>query len=202
MEIYTVTLDKSKNPQADYLKGTFHWHIDDTTSDVPAKATTLTARHVAMVGGETEFANTYAAYEDLPDNERKRYEGLRVVHSLQASQRLVNPITVGTTTRGMAPGSPEGDVTGLAPQGRTLLVGDRCHHRPRRRHGAPPGSRALLDELLAWSTQERFCYVHEWQVGDVVVWDNTGMLHRALPYDPASERTMQRTTIAGDEPWG
>jgi alpha-ketoglutarate-dependent taurine dioxygenase len=66
----------------------------------------------------------------------------------------------------------------------------------------PPTSRALLDELLAWSTQERFCYVHEWQVGDVVVWDNTGMLHRALPYDPASERTMQRTTIAGDEPWG
>ena len=53
----------------------------------------------------------------------------------------------------------------------------------------------------AWSTQERFCYTHEWLVGDVVIWDNTGILHRALPYDPSSERTMHRTTIAGDEAW-
>ena len=65
----------------------------------------------------------------------------------------------------------------------------------------PAESRELLDELLAWSTQERFCYRHEWQVGDVVIWDNTGILHRALPYDPSSERVMQRTTIMGDEAW-
>ncbi len=49
----------------------------------------LTARHVAMVGGGTEFASTYAAYENLPEHERKRYDGLRVVHSLEATQRLV-----------------------------------------------------------------------------------------------------------------
>jgi len=62
-------------------------------------------------------------------------------------------------------------------------------------------SRDLLDELLAWSTQERFCYTHDWQVGDLVIWDNTGILHRALPYDPTSQRTLHRTTIAGEEPW-
>jgi alpha-ketoglutarate-dependent taurine dioxygenase len=65
----------------------------------------------------------------------------------------------------------------------------------------PDESRALLDELLAWTTQERFSYSHTWEVDDVVIWDNTGMLHRALPYDPKSERTMHRTTILGNEPW-
>ena len=60
-------------------------------------------------------------------------------------------------------------------------------------------SRAILDELLAWTTQRRFCYAHHWQVGDVVVLDNTGMLHRALPYHVLSERTLHRTAIMGDE---
>jgi alpha-ketoglutarate-dependent taurine dioxygenase len=199
-EIFTVTLDKSKNPAAEYLKGTFHWHIDDTTNDVPAKATMLTARHVAMVGGGTEFANTYAAHENLPEHERKRYHGLRVVHSFEAAQRLVNPEPSEKELRGLR----------SVPTHETSLVWSRRDGRRSLAIGATADhivgmdadeSCALLDELLAWTTQDRFCYVHEWQVGDVILWDNTGMLHRALPYDPASERTLQRTTIAGDEPW-
>lgn len=200
-EIYTVTLDRSKNPQAEYLKGTFHWHIDDTTSEVPAKATMLTARHVAMVGGGTEFASTYAAYENLPENERKRYEGLRVVHSLEASQRLVKPEpTEGELAAWRSVPTKETSLVWRRRDGRSsLAIGATTDHIV----GMDAGeSRALLDELLAWSTQERFCYTHEWAVDDIVIWDNTGMLHRALPYDPSSERTMQRTTIAGDEPWG
>ena len=82
---------------------------------------------------------------------------------------------------------------------RSLVIGATADHIVGMR---PDESRELLDELLAWSTQERFCYTHDWAVGDAVMWDNTGVLHRALPYDPASERTMQRTTIAGDEAWG
>jgi len=64
----------------------------------------------------------------------------------------------------------------------------------------PEESRALLDDLLARSTGTGRVYRHEWQVGDVVVWDNRGVLHRALPYDPDSPRDMHRTTFAGDEP--
>jgi alpha-ketoglutarate-dependent taurine dioxygenase len=56
-EIFTVSLDPSKNPAAEYLKGTFNWHIDDTTNEVPAKATMLTARRVAMIGGGTGTAD-------------------------------------------------------------------------------------------------------------------------------------------------
>jgi alpha-ketoglutarate-dependent taurine dioxygenase len=60
--------------------------------------------------------------------------------------------------------------------------------------------RALLDDLLARSTAPELVYRHEWSVGDVVIWDNRGVLHRASPYDPDSPRDMHRTTFAGDEP--
>lgn len=199
-EIFTVSLDPSKNAAAEYLKGTFHWHIDDTTNAVPAKATVLTARHVAMVGGGTEFASTYAACESLPLHERKRYEDLRVVHSFEAAQRLVNP----------DPSDKQVAAYRSVPTRESALVWQRRDGRRSLVIGAtadhivgmdPQESRQLLNELLAWTTQERFCYQHEWAVGDVVIWDNTGILHRALPYDPTSERTMHRTTIEGDEAW-
>src|SRR6202012_2985423 len=88
--IYPVTLDKSKNASADYLRATFDWHIDGCTpieDTVPQMATVLSAKQVADIGGETEFANSYAAYDALTDAEKKRYGALRVVHSLEASQR-------------------------------------------------------------------------------------------------------------------
>jgi alpha-ketoglutarate-dependent taurine dioxygenase len=197
-EITTVSLDPTKNPLAEYLKGTFNWHIDDTTHEMPAKATMLTARHVAMVGGGTEFANTYAAYENLPEHERKRYQGLRVVHSFEASQRLHKPEPTENELAGWrSVPSRETSLVWKRRDGRcSLAIGATADHIVGMQ---PDESRATLDELLAWSTQERFCYTHDWQVGDVVIWDNTGMLHRALPYDPSSERTMHRTTIAGDE---
>src|SRR5215510_7577709 len=61
-EIFRITLDPAKNPMADYLRGTFDWHIDGCTDDVPIMATVLSAHAVAETGGETEFASTYAAY--------------------------------------------------------------------------------------------------------------------------------------------
>ncbi|MFW0785577.1 TauD/TfdA family dioxygenase [Gordonia sp. CPCC 206044] len=199
-EVFTVSLDPTKTPSAEYLKGTFHWHIDDTTNDVPAKATMLTARHVAMVGGGTEFASTYAAYENLPEQDRKRYEGLRVVHTFEASQRLANPDPTDEQVANWRklPSHESSLVWNRRDGRRSLVIGATADHIVGMR---PEESRELLDELLAWSTQERFSYVHEWEVGDVVIWDNTGMLHRALPYDPSSERLMHRTTIAGDEAW-
>jgi alpha-ketoglutarate-dependent taurine dioxygenase len=199
-EVFVVSLDPNKSRSAEYLKGTFHWHIDDTTNDVPAKATMLTARHVAMVGGGTEFASTYAAWENMPESDRKRYEGLRVVHSFEAAQRLVqpNPTDEQLETWRTLPTHESALVWDRTDGRQSLVIGATADHIVGMR---PEESRALLDELQAWATQERFCYTHEWQVGDVVIWDNTGMLHRALPYDPSSERTMHRTTIAGNEAW-
>ena len=92
--IYRVTRDAAKNAAAEYLKGTFHWHIDGCTplhGEPPQRATLLSAKAVAESGGETEFASTYVAYNALTDEEKERFSSLRVLHSLEASQRLVYP---------------------------------------------------------------------------------------------------------------
>ncbi|MGN5237119.1 TauD/TfdA dioxygenase family protein [Rhodococcus sp. SJ-3] len=199
-QIFPVTLDPKKNRSAQYLKGTFNWHIDDTTSAVPAKATMLTARHVAMIGGGTEFASTYAAYENLPESERERCEGLRVVHSFEASMRLIHtdPTDEEVASWRRLPTQETSLVWERRDGRRSLVVGATADHIV----GMPKAeSRALLDELQSWTTQQRFTYTHEWQVGDLVMWDNTGILHRALPYEESSGRTMHRTTIQGEEPW-
>jgi alpha-ketoglutarate-dependent taurine dioxygenase len=197
-EIFTVSLDPAKNPAAEYLKGTFNWHMDGTTDRVPVKATTLTARHVAMTGGGTEFASTYAGYENLPEQDRKRYDELRVVHSFEAAQRLVKPEPAEKDVASWrrVPTHEMSLVWKRRDGRRSLVIGATADHIV----GMDPAeSRVLLDELLDWCTQERFRYAHDWQVGDLVMWDNTGMLHRALPYDASSERTLHRTTIMGDE---
>ena len=62
-----------------------------------------------------------------------------------------------------------------------------------------PESEALLVRLRDWATQPRFVYRHEWQLGDMVIWDNTGTMHRALPYDYESGRLMHRTKLEGEE---
>ncbi len=198
-EIFLVTLNPDKNPAAAYLKGTFDWHIDGCTDDVPIMATMLSAHAVADKGGETEFASSYQAYEDLSDDEKVRCESIRVVHTIEASQRLQNPNP-----------SPEAlEMMRQRPAKEHPLVWTHRSGRKSLVLGAtadyvvgmdPDESRALLDELLARATTSERVYRHEWQVGDVVVWDNRGVLHRALPYDPDSPRDMHRTTFAGDEP--
>ncbi|MFF0224113.1 TauD/TfdA dioxygenase family protein [Streptomyces sp. NPDC004629] len=197
-EIFPISVNPAKSRTAKYLKGAFHWHLDGTSDDVPIKAATLTARHVATVGGGTEFASTYAAYDNLPDKDRERYENLRVVHSFEASQRLVNPHPTQKELAGWrtVPSHEMALVWHRRDGRRSLVTGATADHVV----GMDPAeSRALLDELLEWTTQERFRYAHGWAVGDLVVWDNTGILHRALPYAEDSERLLHRTTIVGDE---
>ena len=198
-EIYRVTLDPKKNPSAVYLKGTFEWHIDGCTDDIPIMATMLSAHAVAESGGETEFASTYGAYDDLTDGEKERFERVRVVHTIEASQRLVNPDPtdeeVALWRRRPAKEHP---LVWTHKDGRkSLVLGATTDHVVGMELEE---GRALLRDLLDRSTVPERVYRHEWQQGDVVIWDNRGVLHRALPYDPSSPRDMHRTTFAGDEP--
>jgi alpha-ketoglutarate-dependent taurine dioxygenase len=198
-EIFLVTLNPNRNPAAAYLKGTFDWHIDGCTDDVPIMATMLSAHAVADSGGETEFASSYQAFEDLSDDEKARCESIRVVHTIEASQRLQNPNPSPEALEMMRQRpAKEHPLVWTHRSGRkSLVLGATADYVV----GMDPGeSRALLDDLLARSTVSERVYRHEWQVGDVVVWDNRGVLHRALPYDPDSPRDMHRTTFAGDEP--
>jgi alpha-ketoglutarate-dependent taurine dioxygenase len=200
--IYRVTLDKTKNAAADYLHATFHWHIDGCTpegDECPQKATLLTAEAVSDRGGETEFASTYAAYDDLSDEEQARLGALRAVYSLEASQRKVHPDpTAEQLARWRRRKSSEFPLVWTHRDGRrSLVIGASTDHVV----GLDADeSRALLDDLLARATRPERVYRHTWSVGDTVIWDNRGVLHRATPYDPVSAREMLRTTVLGDEP--
>ncbi len=200
-EIQTITMQPGRaNPVlAAYRRGNFLWHIDGATEEVPQKGTLLIAREVADAGqGGTEFANTYAAYEALSDADKALIEDLQVVHSFATAQQRANPDA-----------SPE-------MRESWKRVSDRIHPLVwKRRDGrrslllgatasdvigwSPEESDALLQRLLDWSTQPEFVIHHEWRKGDLVTWDNTGMLHRAMPFEPTSPRLMHRTTLVGEE---
>ncbi|QLL07240.1 TauD/TfdA dioxygenase family protein [Mycobacterium vicinigordonae] len=199
--IYPITLDRSKNSSAVYLKATFDWHIDGctpTADECPQKATVLSAVHVAEWGGETEFANAYAAYDELTDEEKERYGGLRVVHSLEASQRRVTPDpTPEQLARWRSRRTHEHPLVWTHRSGRkSLVLGASADYVVGMDLDA---GRALLAELLGRATVPERVYSHDWSVGDTVIWDNRGVLHRAAPYDPDSPREMLRTTVLGDE---
>ena len=198
-EIFRVTLDPAKNPAAEYLRGTFDWHIDGCTDDVPIMATLLSAHAVAESGGETEFASTYAAYEDLSEEEKERYLSLRVVHTIEASQRLVNsdPSPEEVAIWRSRPSKEHPLVWTHQSGRRSLVLGATASHVVGLDHDE---GRALLADLLARSTTPERIYRHQWEVGDLLIWDNRGVLHRACPYDAASARDMHRTTLHGDEP--
>jgi alpha-ketoglutarate-dependent taurine dioxygenase len=198
-EIFRVTLDPAKNPVADYLRGTFDWHLDGATDDIPIMATVLSAHAVAESGGETEFASTYTAYDALSPEEQEDYLQVRVVHSLEAAQRLVHP---DPSPEELAiwrkrPSKTHPLVWQHQSGRRSLVLGATASHLEGMEFDE---GRAFLDDLLARSTGADRVYRHQWAVGDLVIWDNRGVLHRACRYDAASARDMHRTTIAGDEP--
>ena len=198
-EIFVVTLDASKNRSAAYLKGTFDWHIDGMTEDIPIMATLLSARAVATSGGETEFASTYAAHDDLGAEEKERFLDVRVVHTITASQRSVfpNPTPEQQAVWDSRPSKTHPLVWQHRSGRRSLVLGATADHVV----GMDPDeSRAFLDGLLDRATTADRVYRHTWEVGDLVIWDNRGVLHRACPYDETSPRDMHRTTLFGDEP--
>ncbi|GAA2415237.1 TauD/TfdA family dioxygenase [Actinomadura vinacea] len=198
-EIQRITRDASKSKLAAYREATFFWHIDGTTDTLPNKATLLTARQVSDDGsGDTEFANTYAAYEALPDEEKRELENVRVVHSFAASQSLVYPDPDPRERAAWAKvPSREHPLVWTRGSGRkSLLIGATAGEVV---GGDPEEGRALLDRLLSWATRPEFTIRHRWRPGDLVIWDNTGMLHRAQPYAETSSRLMHRTSLAGEE---
>jgi alpha-ketoglutarate-dependent taurine dioxygenase len=197
--IYKVTLDKKENDRADYLRGAFYWHIDGTTDNVPTRASIMTSRKLAPVGGQTEFANTYAAYDELPEAEKKAIDKLKVVHTIETVQLLVNPTPTDEERAGWRRYVPKTHPLVWRHQSgrKSLVLGSTCSHI----EGMDmKEGRALLDHLQNWATQRRFVYQHEWTLGDLLIWDNTGTMHRVLPYAFDSGRMMHRTTLVGEEP--
>lgn len=200
-KVFAISMDKNVNPQAEYTKGAFYWHIDGTMQHVPIFASLMSAKVLSKTGGNTEFCNTYAAYDALSDEERAALEDLKVVHSFYNSQRYVNPEPdIATMEEWMALGTNELPLVWTHRSGRkSLVLGSTAEYVVGME---PMESARLLVRLRSWSTQERFSYSHEWSVGDAVIWDNTGTMHRAMAYPLDSDRRMHRTRLAGEEAFG
>jgi len=199
-DVYTITLDKKINTQPEYVLGTFFWHIDGVTIDQPLpKATLLTARKLSPMGGNTEFASTYAAYEHLPESEKQAFEQLKVVHKMEAALRPVFDEMAEedlTRWRGMSKIMVHPLVWKHSSGRKSLVIGTHADSVV----GLPvPHGRSLLVRLQEWAAQPAYSYRHPWQEGDLVIWDNCGCMHRVVPYDENSGRRMHRTTIMGEE---
>jgi alpha-ketoglutarate-dependent taurine dioxygenase len=198
-KLYSVTLDTNVNAGADYLKGSLYWHIDGTMNDVPIRASLLSSRVLpADGGGDTEFCNTYAAYDDLSHEDQAELDGLTVMHSAWNSLFYFEPEPTLKHLRGMMRiGDAELPLVWNHKSGRkSLVLGCTARHVVDMDYRK---SAELLVRLREWATKPEFVYRHQWSVGDLVIWDNTGTMHRAMPYNPDSGRLLTRTKIEGEE---
>src|SRR6195256_2309764 len=175
------------------------WHADMTYVDVPPKAGILHSLEVPPIGGNTYFADMFAAYETLPDELKKAAEGKVAVHD--ASRNSAGMLRKGyreVTDVRETVGAKHPLVRHDPNTGRkALFLGRRPNSYVVGLSVAD--SEALLDALWAHATQPRFAMCHEWQVGDVLMWNNLSVLHRRDPFDPKTRRVMHRSQIKGNE---
>lgn len=196
--LYKITLEESAHDTVDLLHGTFCWHIDGTCDDVPTRASILNPRKLSETGGQTEFANTYAAYEDLPESDKKAIDKLRVVHMQETLQRHVfpNPTDEQVVRWRSRPTKTHPLVWTHRSGRKSLVLGMTATSI----EGMPyTEGLSLINRLQAWASQPKYVYSHAWQMGDLLIWDNTGVMHRVQRYPVDSGRLLQRTTLVGEE---
>jgi alpha-ketoglutarate-dependent 2,4-dichlorophenoxyacetate dioxygenase len=173
------------------------WHSDSSFKPVPSLCSLLSARLVPPEGGATEFASGRAAYPSLPEDLRRRADTAVAVHDFSWSRDQIRPGFFTAAERAEYPPVRHSVVRVNPVNGRrNLFLGAHASHVD----GLPvEEGRAFLRELQAHMTRPEFCYRHEWEEGDLVIWDNRCVLHRATPYDATRyKRLMQRTTVSGD----
>ena len=177
------------------------WHADMTYVDVPPKAAMLHAFEVPPpeAGGNTYFANMFAAYETLPAELREAATGKIAVHDASRN-------SAGLLRKGYKDVTDVRETVGARhPLVRTDPgSGRKALFLGRRPNAYVLGlsvaeSETLLDGLWSHATQPRFAMCHRWQVGDLLMWNNLAVLHRRDPFDPKTRRVMHRSQIKGDE---
>jgi taurine dioxygenase len=184
-----------------YIPGS-GYHTDHSNDAMPPKATVLLAIKLPDKGGDTQYVNMHRAYEDLSADMKKRIDGLKAIHVYQSkfsARKLMDLPADGKDKLAQAMHHP---IVRTHPEtGRKSL-----YINPIRIEGivGMPESEALglLDELLAHATQEKYQYRHKWQPGDLVMWDNRCLLHKANgDYDHGQTRYLYRVMLRGDAPF-
>ena len=197
LDIRTGEIIPADDRRMAYQKGNYQWHADSTFKRVPSLCSILTAREVPPEGGNTEFVSTRAAYEALPDDLKSTVDGLVVEHDFSVSRGRVGftftPDEAALYPPVWHPLVQINPVTGR----RSLLIGA---HASRIVGWPDRDGQALLALLLERATAAHAVYSHHWHDGDVIIWDNRSVLHRATAYDSSRHRRlMQRTTIGNPD---
>ncbi|MDA0824052.1 MAG: TauD/TfdA family dioxygenase [Proteobacteria bacterium] len=194
----TGALIDEDSHQMKLLMGNEGWHTDSSYMPLAAKASVLSAHVLPSAGGETQWADPRAAYDALDEDMKQKIANLNAYHSYFVSQaKIGHKVAVGAGYGFFEGEPPLRPLTKVHPvTGRTALyIG--------RHAGRIPGleddeAEALLNKLMSLTCEPPRTFKHTWQVGDVAVWDNRCVLHRACPYDHREVRVMEHTRIKGD----
>jgi taurine dioxygenase len=201
--VHSVTnLDRDGNPtNALDTRGNYFWHTDKSYHAVPSLMTMLHAVELPPTGGDTQFANMVLAYRALPEAMKVRLAGLRAIHSWESSRLQSGSQPASEAEKRERPPVSHPIVRTHPETGdKALYIGNHA--------GAVEGlaeaeGKALLAELLAHATRPEFVYTHHWRPGDLVIWDNRALLHRALAnYEMGRHRRiLRRTVVRGTAPY-
>jgi alpha-ketoglutarate-dependent 2,4-dichlorophenoxyacetate dioxygenase len=174
------------------------WHSDSSFKVVPAKYSLLHARGIPSKGGNTEFAYMVAAYDALDTETKADVEGLICEHSQIFSRQQLGFTDFTDEERERFRPVRQSLVRTHPVTGRKSLY--LSSHAGSILGWPVPEARAFLRDLVEHATQPQFVYVHQWRVGDLVMWDNRQTMHRARPFPAHEPRDMRRTTLVGDGP--
>jgi alpha-ketoglutarate-dependent 2,4-dichlorophenoxyacetate dioxygenase len=176
--------------------GNMLWHSDSSFRAIPAKYSLLSARIVNPVGGNTEFADMRAAYDELDAATKTEIETMVCEHSLMYSRGSLGFLDFTEEEKAMFKPVRQRLVRTHPVTGRKSLY--LSSHAGGIVGMTMPEARILLRDLTEHATQPKFVYSHKWRLYDLVIWDNRQVLHRARRYDQSQPRDMRRTTVAGE----
>ncbi|MDB5569805.1 MAG: tfdA 3 [Hyphomicrobiales bacterium] len=172
------------------------WHTDRSFVAADTTYSLLTGRVVPPEGADTEFADMRAAWDALPEDMKRRIDGLQAEHSVWYSRALAAKTDFREDELNTFPPVPQPLVRTHPRTGRKSLV--LASHAYRILGWPEDEGKGLLAELTAFATQARFVHAHKWTPGDLVIWDNRTTMHRGTSFDDKRwRRDMRRTTVQG-----
>ena len=176
------------------------WHTDSSFVHRPPSASILHSKEIPTQGGTTSFLNMYAALDEMPDVLRYKIENVRCRHSkVHSSNGEKRPEFAEVSDISQAPG-PEHPFIRTHPASKR-----QCLFLGRRLNSYVPGmttdeSEEFLDQIWAHTIQDKFMWSHEWDVGDILVWDNRCTMHHRNAFDDNERRLMYKVQIMGEVP--
>jgi len=198
-EIHYISNQESYPDGTRYIPGA-GFHTDHSNDIMPPKATVLLAIRLPNKGGDTQFVNMHAAYEGLASETKKTLSNLRAIHVYQSTHSQRKLMDLSKDNPGVVPKSAVHPLVRVHPEtGKKSLYINPIRIQSIIGMSEHEGI-VLLNDLLEHSTQKKFQYRHQWQLNDMVLWDNRCLLHKANgDYDRAQERFLYRVMLQEDK---